>query len=421
MSNSEIFDKYAEIAIKEGLVKEAAEEKTNPRYDSQDLSEIEILYGVQPNGKDDDILDKAHPESPAVVAPSYDRSQAIVENLKEQQNMIADIALKPNDGKLTQHRYVKAQHELVNELVRIAFMLDMKGEEDLMKLADCCSERVIKDKKKDNLIKKTEDTETQPIEKVAWAWVWPLVRVIGIRILPKALMAAGIYSAVSNTVNISRGMMEDCSVFLSEVGDVTEDFPEFGLEISSFLGDVRKLRAQAKVVNQIRIGISKLAAKAKSKDESVGEEIKLFNQKYNNAIIQILESYKKSCEDMVAVIPEYIGMIERVPKTYESTSFWTLSKRWGSWLEPAKYIKEFISPGDVTEAVKALERVQSSCTSEFDAINDNIKRVNVLNAISKKLAGKIKEEQEKAQETGEEPNVEEVISDIEGLFELAPE
>ena len=135
---SEIFEQYVKAAEEKGWVKEGDYAIVRAGEDSTET--IEMLYGVKPNGKDDDvhIVDKAHPET-AVIIPAHDKFNSIVENIKQRQNMMAYIALKTPGGHLTQHRYVTAQDELTKSLVRIGFMLDNKDETELMKLADSCT------------------------------------------------------------------------------------------------------------------------------------------------------------------------------------------------------------------------------------------------------------------------------------------
>jgi hypothetical protein len=145
---SDIFEEYAKIAVAQGIVKEAslekkAEEETNPRYDSLDLDAIAMLYGVKPNGDEKHIVEQAHPE-PVVVAPAYDRVNGLVENLLERQDVMHYIATKPNHGKHIQERYVKAHQELVNEVIKAAFVLDRDDEHELMAFADNCTERLTK-------------------------------------------------------------------------------------------------------------------------------------------------------------------------------------------------------------------------------------------------------------------------------------
>lgn len=138
--DSEIFDEYAKVALDKGLIKEAQEEteKTNPRYDSLTIEDIRSLYGVEPDGEQDHIVEQAHPDS-VYVSPAYDRANGLVENLLERQDLIHHIVTKPNHGKHIQERYVKAHQDLIKELTKTAFMLDRDNQEDLMKIADDCA------------------------------------------------------------------------------------------------------------------------------------------------------------------------------------------------------------------------------------------------------------------------------------------
>ena len=142
---SDIFNEFAKIAIEKGLITEATEvsDETNPRFDSLSNDDIKALYGVKPDGESEKhILDQAHPES-VYVAPAYDKMNGLVENLFERQDIMAWIATKPNDGKHTQERYVKASQDLTMALLNTAFMLDRTGNEALMKLADSCASRLV--------------------------------------------------------------------------------------------------------------------------------------------------------------------------------------------------------------------------------------------------------------------------------------
>ena len=143
---NEIFDDYAKIMMDKGLVKDSAPKKKDKEdIRGVDLEAIQMLYGIKPNGKDlASIIEQAHPE-PVIIAPSYDRLNGLVENIQERQDAMIEIALKPNNGKLTQHRYVKANQELLHEVIKAAFLMDSHNEEKLMKLADSCMERIHKE------------------------------------------------------------------------------------------------------------------------------------------------------------------------------------------------------------------------------------------------------------------------------------
>lgn len=155
--HSDIFDAYAKIAEEKGLVSLADEETSSqpqapkessklkkfkkspyPRAGSDDISTIEALYGVKPestNKYEFNIMEAAHPK-PVVIAPAYDRLNALVENNIERQNIMINITQKPNDGNLNYTKY--AEKALLMELVRLANDLDNANRDDLRKIADEC-------------------------------------------------------------------------------------------------------------------------------------------------------------------------------------------------------------------------------------------------------------------------------------------
>lgn len=143
-AKSEIFDEYARIAEEHGLIsKEGQVRNKKVRNDSVDISDIGLLYGVVPEGNEENVIDRAHPET-VVVAPAYDAMNGVVENLRERQDIMSWVALKNPDGLLTQRRYVAAHNDLMQSVVKIGFVMDNNDEEGLTKLADSCAERLHK-------------------------------------------------------------------------------------------------------------------------------------------------------------------------------------------------------------------------------------------------------------------------------------
>jgi hypothetical protein len=150
---SDIWNEFEKMAVDQGLISIAEDErkqedpsKMPARYDSISDDAIRLLYGVEPQSifdKDKTIIEIAHPET-AVVSRTYDAMNAVVENLHQRQDMMAYIALKMPNGHLTQRRYVAAKADLVNSLVRSAFLLENRDELELVTLADSCTERLAK-------------------------------------------------------------------------------------------------------------------------------------------------------------------------------------------------------------------------------------------------------------------------------------
>lgn len=148
---SDVFDIYAKIAEENGIISLADDEPKEssklkkykkspyPRMGSDDISTIEAMYGIKPDDTvikyEHNIMEAAHPK-PVVIAPAYDRLNALVENNIERQNIMINIINKPTDGKINSRKY--ASKELLMELVRLANDLDNSNHDELRLLADNC-------------------------------------------------------------------------------------------------------------------------------------------------------------------------------------------------------------------------------------------------------------------------------------------
>lgn len=153
MSQSEIFDNFVKIAQEKGMISsdsdKVIEKKAAPTRANSLISDIEALYGVKPDTNDNmeyenNIVEVAHPNS-AIVAPSYDKLNGLVENINERQNIIINILRKPTNGLSTNHKY--AQKELLSSLVSLANDLDNRDKEELRVLTDACLMQMYSDNK----------------------------------------------------------------------------------------------------------------------------------------------------------------------------------------------------------------------------------------------------------------------------------
>ena len=110
MRDSEIFNSFIKIAQEKGMISEDAPEKAKKilekthRADSLDISAIEALYGVKPNMPKDmeykrNIIEDAHPNA-AIVSPSYDKLNGLVENNNERQDILLNIVNRTPDGRI---------------------------------------------------------------------------------------------------------------------------------------------------------------------------------------------------------------------------------------------------------------------------------------------------------------------------------
>lgn len=269
---SKIFEAYAKLAEERGLIKQAY--PMEKRVESRQLSDIEILYGVKPNDDDDeDIVEKAHPET-VVIAPAYDRMNGIVENVNQRHDIMQYIAQRPPNGLYQQKRFVTAKQDLLESLVRIGFMLDNKGEEDLMKLADSCAER---------------------LEKKAIA---PALVIGGIA------LTLGLIALINRTDNSPQGVINNAESVIRELEDL-----QGKVNVSGMLSDMHYLQNVAKefqqVASQTKIPV-KNTMDVVDASKTHGPELKIANR--YKALLTVMESrlpYYKDFLEKATVKEEY--------------------------------------------------------------------------------------------------------------------
>lgn len=297
---SEIFDNYVDIARKQGLISEAAD---SPRVGSDDLSTIELLYGVKPNGKDEkSMVEQAHPE-PVIIAPSYDRLNGLVENVQERQNIIISIINKAPQAKLTQHRYAETQ-ELVDELIRVGFMMDNQDQHDLMKLADDCTESLLK--------------------KQA---ILPLLGAIA-----AGLTLIGTYN---NFAYLSQGVGNDCDNAMDAVAKFSQEVPDISDQLS-------ELNQGIKFVKGLYEKALKTAADIKSikRDNPVQSAVEVHGSSTGQTAFALLEQYKRAATVLAdRIMKVYVPIIQTTEPAQDrsSSSIWTgLSSAWHALVGSAK-------------------------------------------------------------------------------------
>ena len=217
-SESEVFANFVKIAKEKGLVSDKEPEHTekntkSPRWDSQDISTIEALYGVKPDlpkgmEYEHNIMENAHPNS-AVVSPAYDRLNGLVENNIERQNILMHILYKqPEIGTPNQFRYPPkpkllwqtadptklAQKDLLLTLVRIGNDMDNNDKDELRILADTCLAQIHK--------------EAAPVESRLGGFMGGFLGTTGLWIAGAAA-ALGLVYAINHLDNMDRGLTEN--------------------------------------------------------------------------------------------------------------------------------------------------------------------------------------------------------------------
>jgi hypothetical protein len=384
--SSEIFDEYARIALDKGLIKEAAEEETNPRYDSHDLSAIQMLYDVKPNGEDDDILDKAHPE-PVVIAPSYDRFNGLVEDLKQQHDMMCYIALKPNDGKLTHHRYVKANSDLVDELTRIAFLLDKNGQEDLMCLADNCTSSLVKS--------------------------GTVLGGIGIAVLVGAAALAGL--AYTQNYPPVQGVVQNSESTITEIREAIEDDPELAPELTSVISKIEVLKDAAEKVLDIKImgdvNSDDDAAPTEGdvlQNTQTGRTIKKIikvTEGMQDGALKKIEIYRKICK----LMQKYLGRSVAAMRAKES-KFMDDLPDWAAWgrdafrgVIPSDYRDAYLAMESLSKAISESLKHTENIEKMSKTVDDEQELTNQLNALYNELNSGLSERIEEKKSADEKP------------------
>lgn len=386
MSKSEIFDKYAEIALKEGLISVGKEEKpaketkelkeyknsVYPRMDSCDISAIEALYGVKPDGQDYEynIVEKAHPK-PAIVSPAHDKINGLVENVNERNNIMVNITKKPVDGHSTYHKYAK--QELLKAIVRTANDLDNKNQEQLRALADHCLTELSKQEiKKEALL--------PAIGFLGWLSVGALASILG-------------YTAISNNILPSdQGVMVNCEHSIEELNDLLdghmlhfldENLPSGSKEkILELRGKLYQLKTAAEAYNNLdpSFEINNVSDINKVKDRSIKTEL-------DKTKITV-DRYEETLQEANKLIgPATVALMWAKDHPSEGSS---------NWAARLKDVWHLISPTDINDALRYLKTLKvsiSKALSEISSVKNNagVQAESILSKYSgKKKTKKVK-------------------------------
>lgn len=341
---SEVLENYAKIAADQGLIKEA-EEETDPRYSSNDLSDAAILYGVKPNG-DQDILDEAHPKT-VVIAPSHDKMNGIVENLRECQNVMVGVALKPTNGLLTQHIYAKASQELFDEVVKVGFMLDKDGQNDLMDLADKCAENF---SSAANLVKTAwtfkELGSAVGIGGAGVAGVLAGLGPVGWGVMAGGLVVMGLVNHFGGMID--QGVIKNCDRAVSELQDIVN---ENHSDMQSTYGQIG---AMVKNISYVKTLGTKAASTKLGPSTANPETIAQFKE--------LVDDYKTACQTLGEYIPGWIELLKSNmamssgERSYDVTAIF-------------KKVWQTIYPDEVTDAITALQTLEESLVASSQSID----------------------------------------------------
>jgi len=385
MPSHDVFDSYAKIMEESGAMdkplEKMAEEKPL-RYDSLDVSDFEMLYGVKPNGKDEKgMIEQGHPDS-VYIAPAYDKMNGLVENQTERQAIMMDIALKPNDGKLTMERYIKVKAELANELTRVAFLCDKNGDVELMKIADECTEALLYKR-----------------------GFWPLL--IGIIGSVGAVSVA--WKEFGRDSSPSLGVSQDAERFLVEVQDVigkySDKHPEVSQQLGPMIDEIKLIKEFADKAAKIQMISSQMS---NDKDNMVSVTADFLSTDGHNQMVNFFNRYKLAAAKVASDIPGFISALKMEEQDYTS--------KWWDIFEDALKIWRFFSPSEVEDATQQLSALKVSLekVSEYadaklaimDKLSehkDNLKQIGDLltneNMTVDQLQQKVKEQNAKVDQS----------------------
>lgn len=336
---TEIFDEYVKLAEEAGLISEADYAEERKGSDTKEV--IEMLYGVKPNGDEDDkhIMEKAHPDT-AVVIPTYDRMNAIVENELERQNVTYYAAMKDPQGNHTGHRYVSAYNDLMDTLVSTGFYLDSKNEDELTKFTDECTEQLSKK-----------------------AAISPaLIGTLG-KVLPWVLRAGAVFLGYTGIVNRgldvagispTQGILNDVENASKELREAaSKSYPGVQTEITIILkalDDFRKLATQYLSLRPIDVDIDKA---------TVADLIKLRQSPESMDKMRLARAYLAAMQTLKASLPALVDRLKNAGEKEET---------WGSFWQPVSEVVRFFSPSDLEDAYMALNTLVRSLDNEEKSV-----------------------------------------------------
>lgn len=351
MSHSEIFDEFLEVALESGLITKAELEEETKTTKKKDSSLYEMLYGVsEKSGRD--LIEEAHPET-VVVMRSHDKLNGIFENIQERSDIMNGLVTQFPTGNLFGQIYAKAHKELLNEVIKTAFLLDRENEEELMVLADDCGDK---------------------IQKIG---AWPIIAWVGIA-AGGALLT---YLGVTGKYPMAQGMRADTEKAIEEIKDVISNYPKAGVTLSPLVTRLRSLQLNLEIYGNYE---SQLAQTLMEVHGSVKPEEK------KKAIAAAALSYikegkseriEKSCEEILDISKSILQMInvanrelgnleEKNNKGEDSSAWYGLTK-----------IKELFVDSETTDAIKALEVLSGTISTFGTKVRGVLNSLNELKTI----------------------------------------
>jgi predicted nucleic acid-binding Zn-ribbon protein len=353
---SEIFDNYVKIAEEMGLVepekpKESAKlrkfkKEVYPRAGSDTIDVIENLYDVKPNSPVEykrNIFEAAHKE-PVIIAPAYDRLNALFENDNERADIIHNIVSKPVNGNITHHRY--AANQLMMELIRVANDMDNKNHDEIRTLADDCIDKIAFEFSDITDWLKERAGDAADVFKgstTAGLFGGILGGVLGAIAGGQAFagarlgfmlgdVAGGLISSITKTIPQVRSISVNSKDLISQIDDVKSKLPQ-GSELdflNNFQQELNKLSDLSNNYNDIvsnvnnstsntdKVSANKITTDLKKQITTVYQYMNSFNSKVKLKIYEPFINHSKALTPLYNLIDDDI---EDVQKSIKSLQF----------------------------------------------------------------------------------------------------
>lgn len=361
MNHSDIFEEYAKIALAEGLIQDRKENHLEKKLDvkkerkftsRKDLDNFkglydEKLYNLKPEQEykyKENISESAHKKTQNLI-PSYGEN-GIVENLNEAHEIILEKVQKTPNATLLQ--FVKAENELLTELIRIADYLELNNETSLVKIADTCINQLdvkVKSKKK-NIKKSSYDVV---ITKKA---IGPAA-VVGLGLAGVAAVYGIIYAY--NNISIDRGTIQNFDAAKKELTEVLNDHESSSLEESIRIALSRLEDLKAKFINHNNTTL---------KDKTFMTEEELDKYKETNEFKKALEDLKELNKLVSVSRQQFKVLVQQLYALHESSDYYEsdnaerFSSKW--WHNLGRDVGKVFNTSGPKDAALALENVCNS-------------------------------------------------------------
>jgi tetrahydromethanopterin S-methyltransferase subunit B len=325
LKNSEIFDEYAKIAEKMGLISKAEEK-------------VEDVYNL-PLKSVKELVEEAHPET-IVQGPSYDKMNGIIENVQQRQDIMSMLALKTPTGFHDNTRYISASEDLLNSTLKIALMLDNQNQEQAAKLADSITQQLYKE-------------------------ATPLI-VLAPYLIAGAVALLGGASAYAGNHPDSQGFKNDILKTLDQLDDVKDKYPKSVATLAPFEKLLKDTITTDNDLEKELDSISNLVLQIKTetdKDKRIALSKNIASAIFSNSKDKKIEESIKKIKNLTEAIVDSTDTVKTFLETLNSGPESTVMQ----WLTK---VKEYVVQSDVEDVLDLLEVLKASA-NDFNKSLDN--------------------------------------------------